>query len=159
MRGPKWDGTPFVVTTDRCKEGFGAVLTQCFSTTLPNRKTVDKMHPITFASNCTSSMEQKYKPFILEFTACKFAFDKFSNIIWGFPVELETDCQALRDMLWSEKLNIAHARWRDGILAHHIINVRHVPGKINVVADGLSRHNKDRERIEENGSNWTVSED
>ena len=70
LRGPKWDGTPFVVTTDGCKEGFGAVLTQCFSTTLPNGKTVDKMHQFAFTSKRTSSTEQKYKPFILKFAAC-----------------------------------------------------------------------------------------
>ena len=143
------------MTTDGCKEGFGAVLTQHFSTTLPNGKTVDKMHLIAFASKWTSLTEQKYKPFILEFAACKFTFNKFNDIIWGFPVELETDCQAL----WSEKLNVAHARWRDGILAHHIIDVRHIPGMVNVVADGLSWHNEDRERSESDRSKWTVSKD
>lgn len=39
----------------------------------------------------------------------------------------------------NDHLNAAHARWRDGILAHNIVDVRHVPGKLNVVADGLSR--------------------
>jgi hypothetical protein len=51
---------------------------------------------------------------------------------------METDCQALCDMLLSEKLNAIHAHWRDSILAHQITNVRHVPGKINVIADGIS---------------------
>lgn len=140
LRGPKWDGTPFIVTSDGCKEGFGAVLAQRFTTVLPTGKSLERLHPIAFASKRTSRAEEKYKPFLLEFAALKFGLDKFSDIIWGFPVEIETDCQALRDVLISEKLNAAHARWRDGILAHHIIDVRHVPGKINVVADGLSRY-------------------
>ena len=38
LKGPKWDGTPFIVTTDRCKDAFGAVLTQRFNTILPSEK-------------------------------------------------------------------------------------------------------------------------
>ncbi len=30
LRCPRWDGTPFIVTSDGCKEGFGAVLTTAF---------------------------------------------------------------------------------------------------------------------------------
>lgn len=50
-----------------------------------------------------------YKPFLLEFAALKFALDKFSDTIWGFPVEIETDCSALRDVLGQETMNPAHA--------------------------------------------------
>ena len=107
------------------------------------------------------STEQKYKPFLLEFAALKFALDKFSDVIWGFPVEVETDCQALKDVLISNRLNAAHTRWRDGILAHNIVNVQHVLGKLNVIADGLSRqwegHARDIGLVD--GSEWTVSED
>ncbi|OBZ76748.1 Retrovirus-related Pol polyprotein from transposon opus [Grifola frondosa] len=159
LRRPKWDGTPFIVTTDGCKEGFGAVLSQCFQTVLPNGHVVQRLHPIAFASKRTSRTEEKYKPFILEFAALKFALDKFSDIVWGFPIEIETDCQALRNVLINDKLNAAHARWRDSIIAHQIIDIRHVPGKINVVADGLSRAGENTEWREGDGSTWTVSED
>jgi hypothetical protein len=99
---------------------------------------MQKLHPIAFASKHTLASEAKYKPFLLEFTALKFTLDKFSDIIWGFPIEIETDCQALHDTLLSKKLSAIHACWRDSILAHQIINIRHIPGKINVVADGIS---------------------
>jgi hypothetical protein len=95
LKGPKWDGSPFVVTTDGCKDGFAGVLAQRFKTTLLSGHTVNKLHPIAFASKRTSHTEEKYKPFLLEFAALKFSLDKFSNVIWGFPVEIETDCQAL----------------------------------------------------------------
>ena len=75
---------------------------------------------------------------MLKFAALKFGLDKFSNLVWGFPVKLETDCQVLRDVLSNDKLNSAHARWWDGILAHNIIDVCHIAGKINIVADGIS---------------------
>ena len=159
LRNPRWDGTPFILTTDGCKDGFGAVLAQRFSTTLANGNTVQRIHPVAFASKRTSPTEEKYKPFILEFAALKFALDKFSDIVWGFPIELETDCQALRDTLMNDKLNATHARWRDGILAHQIIDVRHIPGKSNVVADGLSRQLEGAPRTETDGSTWTVCED
>ena len=40
-----------------------------------------------------------------------------------------------------------------------IVNVRHVPGKINVVADGISRKWEDIPRQVGDGSEWTVCED
>ena len=159
LKGPKWDGTPFIVTTDGCKDAFGAVFTQRFETVLPSGKVVTRLHPIAFASKRTSKSEEKYKPFLLEFAALKFALDKFSDTIWGFPVEIETDCQALQDHLLNDKLSSTHARWREGILAHQIVDVRHVPGRVNVVADGLSRANEGLQHEEGDGSDWTVSED
>ncbi|TFY75650.1 hypothetical protein EWM64_g8362 [Hericium alpestre] len=159
LRGPRWDGTPFIVTSDGCKDGFAAVLTQEFETTLPKGNVVRKLHPIAFASKRTSRAEEKYMPFLLEFAALKFALDKFSDILWGFPVIVETDCQALRDVLLSGQLNATHARWHDGILAYQIIDVRHVPGRLNVVADGLSRQSTGHARAEGDGSEWSVGED
>ena len=159
LRGPRWDGTPFIITTDGSQDAFGAVLTQRSEYTLPSGKIVRKLHPIAFASKRTSKTEEKYKPFLLEFAALKFGLDKFADITWGFPIEVETDCQALRDHLLNDKLSATHARWRDGILAHQIIDVRHVPGKLNVVADGLSRAREGSEHEEGDGSEWTVSED
>jgi hypothetical protein len=159
LKGPKWDGTPFIVTTDGCKDAFRAVLTQKFEMVLPSGKVVWHLHPIAFASKRTSKTEEKYKPFLLEFAALKFGLDKFSDTIWGFPVEIKTDCQALRDHLMNDKLSATHARWRDGILAHQMIDVRHVPGRINVVADGLSWANEGLPQKQGDGSQWTVSED
>lgn len=99
---------------------------------------VRKSHPIAFASKRTSIAEAQYKLFMLEFAALKFALDKFNDIIWGFPGEIKTDCQALQNVLMSDTLNTTHARWCDGVLAHHIIDVCHIPGRVNLVGDGIS---------------------
>lgn len=96
---------------------------QRFDTVLPSGKVVKHLHPIAFALKRTSKAEEKYKPFLLEFAALKFGLDKFADIIWGFPVEIETDCQALRDHLFNDKLSATHTHWRDGILAHQIVDV------------------------------------
>jgi hypothetical protein len=159
LKGPKYDGTPFIVTTDGCKYGFAGMLTQKFTTILPNGTERTTAHPIGFASKRTSTTEEKYKPFILEFGALKHSLDKFSDIIWGYPIELETDCQALRDHLLSSTLNSTHARWRDAVLAYNIVDVRHRPGRLNVVADGLSRKFVNMAKEEGDGHEWTVSED
>jgi hypothetical protein len=161
LQAPKYDGSPFVVTSDGCQEGLAAVLSQKVRLQKSSGKWVERLLPIGFASKRTSTAEQKYKPFLLEFAALKFGLDKFSDVVWGFPVEIETDCQVLKDVLLNDHLNAAHARWRDGILAHNIIDVQHVPGKLNVIADGLSRQWEGQPRNTglRDGSDWTVSED
>lgn len=131
LKAPRWDGSSFIITTNGCKEGFAAVVAQKFEVVQPNGTTTYKMHPVGFASKRTSTSEQNYKPFLLEFAALKFGLNKFSDMIWGFPVEIKTDCQALWDVIANDKLNAAHSRWRDGVLAHHIVVVRHIPGKLN----------------------------
>ena len=55
----------------------------------------------------------------------------------------------------SNKLNVTHARWRDGVLAYNIVNVTHVSGTTNI-ADGLSRQYEGIPESEGDGSEWTV---
>ena len=57
LKAPRFDGTPFVVTSDGCKEGFGEMLTQQFKQMHPGGKTTKRLHPITFTSKCTSPSE------------------------------------------------------------------------------------------------------
>jgi hypothetical protein len=138
LSAPQYDRTPFILTTDGCADAFAGVLSQKVTTSLPGGKTVSRIHPIAFASKRTSPSEEKYKPFLLEFAALKYSFNKFADIIYRYPVEVETDCQSLRDVLMNDKLSATHARWHDSILAHNIIDVRHVPVVTNI-ADGISR--------------------
>ena len=109
--------------SDGCQDAFGAVLAQKFETVMLDGCKLMKLHPIGFASKHMSCSEAKYKPFLLEFAALKFALDKFSDVIWGFPVEIEMDCQALWDVMMNDKLNAMHTRWRDGILSQQIVDV------------------------------------
>lgn len=52
------------------------------------------VHPVAFGSKCSSRLEERYKPYLLEFTGLKFGLDKFGDLTYGSPVEVETDCQA-----------------------------------------------------------------
>ena len=155
IRAPVFDGTPLILTTDGSKDAFAAVLAQRTKTTLPKGNVATRTHPIAFASKRTSPAEERYKPFLLKFAALKYALDKFSDIVWGFPIEVHTDCQVLRDVLLSDKLNATHARWRDGVLAYNITNVTHVPGSTNI-ADGLSRQFEGVPKQADDGSEWSV---
>ena len=75
-------------------------------------------------------------------------------------MEIETDCKALKDVLSNDNILAAHGRWRDGILAHNIVAIRHVPGCLNGIADGLSRQWDNTSRTdcsEPDGSEWSVN--
>jgi len=50
LKGPKWDGTHFIVTSNRCQYVFGVVLAQQFTMVMPDGWEVTKLHPISFAS-------------------------------------------------------------------------------------------------------------
>ena len=50
------------------------------------------------------------------------------------------------------------ARWYT-VIVHQIVDVHHVPGKINVVVDGLSRWWEGQEPQEAEGDSWTVNPD
>ena len=139
LRAPKFDGTPFTLTTDGSKEAFAGMVTQEFETTLASGKKVVKEHPVGFASKRTSTAESRYQPYLLEFAALKFSLDYFADALWGNKIKLSTNCKALRDALLSEKLNATHAWWRDGVTAYNFIEVQHLPGRLNSVADVISR--------------------
>ena len=152
---PVYDSTPFILKTDGSKDAFTGVLVQRIKSTLPGGKEVTWLHPFTFASKRTSTSEEKYKPFLLKFAALKYAFNKISDIVYGYPVEVETDCQALHDVLMNDKLSATHARWRDGVLAHNIVDVHHILG-ITSITDGLSRQYENTPKSERDGSKWEV---
>ena len=158
LSAPIYDGTPFILTTDRCKDAFAGILAQRVKSTLPGGKEVTHLHPIAFTSKRMLVSEGKYKPFLLEFAALKFSFNKFSDIVYGYPVKVETDCQALRNTLMNDKLSATHVRWRDGVLAHNIVNVRHIPGITNI-ADGISRQYENTPKLGGDGSEWEVNSD
>jgi hypothetical protein len=160
LRAPRYNEVkehPFIVTTDGSKDAFAGVLSQKMHTVLPGGKAAVRRHPIAFASKCTSPAEERYPPHLLEFAALKYSLDKFSDIVWGQPIKLETDCQALRDIMVNDKLNVTHTRWRDGIMGYQIVGAEHIKGTTNAVADALSRANEGMPKVKGDGSEWTVS--
>ncbi|QRW13699.1 Retrovirus-related Pol polyprotein from transposon opus [Ceratobasidium sp. AG-Ba] len=139
VRAPIYDGRPFIVSTDGSKYGFGAVLEQEWTELGRHGQEVKVRYPIAYASKRTSRSEERYIPFLLEFAALKYALDEFDDMIFGQPIELETDCKALADLLGNQKLNSTHERWRESIIGRDIRAVRHLPGVQNTACDALSR--------------------
>ena len=86
----------------------------------------------------------------------KYSLDEFEPYIYGSPLEIETDCQALRDCLLQEKMSVHHSQWKESILGHNIITIQHRPGVENPVADGLSQMWDGKERMDMDGSSWSV---
>lgn len=105
---PQFDGTNFILTMDACKDVFADVPSQKIKMTLPGGKEVTRLHPIGFESKQISLSKEKYKLFLLEFAALKYSLNKFSDIIYGYLVEVKMDCQASRDILLSDKLSTTH---------------------------------------------------
>jgi hypothetical protein len=93
---------------------------------------------------------------LLEFAALKYSLDKFADTTYGFPIEVETDCQALRDTVMSTNFSTTHARWLEAVMGHDIREIRHLPGAVNFVGDALSRKYTNVERTEDDGSAWSV---
>ena len=109
MKTPQYNGRIFRVVTDGSKKGFGGVLSQEFETDDPTAKQKKAWHPIAFCSKRTSPSEERYEPFLLEFAALKFALDEFYHLTYRLQIEIETDCQALRDILLNKRQSATHA--------------------------------------------------
>jgi hypothetical protein len=80
--------------------------------------------------------------------ALKYSLDKFSDVIGRYPIEIETNCQALRDTIINNKLNATHARWLDSIMGHHIVDCRHKLGHLIQATDNPKHEGDSHE--------WTV---
>ena len=50
LSAPRYDGTPFILTTDGCPDTFAGVLSQRITSSLLGGKVVSRLHPIAFAS-------------------------------------------------------------------------------------------------------------
>ena len=128
----------FHIVTDGSKKGFGGMLCQEFESTDDQGKVRKRWHPLAFCSKWTSLSEEKYKPFMLEFTTLKFALDDFDPMIYGSPIEIKTDCQVLRDVLLNKKQSATHAQWEESITCRNIMDIWHQPGITNMVANAIS---------------------
>lgn len=121
---------PFVLHTDACMMGLGAVLYQ---------EVDGKEHAIAYASRGLSKAERNYPVHKLEFLALKWAITKkFSDYLYGNQFVVFTDNNPLTYVLQKAKLDATGHRWI-AALSSYDFKIKYRCGKSNSDADGLSR--------------------
>nr|GEV59850.1 putative reverse transcriptase domain-containing protein [Tanacetum cinerariifolium] len=120
----------FVVYCDALSKGYGAVLMQ--------QKKV-----IAYASRQLRTHKENYMTHDLELGAVVFALRLWRHYLYGVKCTVFTDLKSLQYILDQKELNMRQRRWIE-LLSDYDCEIRYHPGKANVVADALSR--KEREK-------------
>ncbi|GJW89536.1 putative reverse transcriptase domain-containing protein [Tanacetum coccineum] len=100
---------------------------------------------IAYASMQLRKNEENYTTHDLESGAVVFALRLWRHYLYGTKCTVYTDHKSLQYILDKKELNMRQRRWIE-LLSDYDCVIRYHPGKANVVADALSR--KDREPIQ-----------
>ncbi|GKA61415.1 putative reverse transcriptase domain-containing protein, partial [Tanacetum coccineum] len=119
----------FVVYCDASHKGLGAVLMQ--------REKV-----IAYASRQLKVHEKNYTTHDLELGSVVFALKLWRHYLYGTRCTVFTDHKSLQHILDQKDLNMRQRRWLE-LLSDYDCDIRYHPGKANVVADALSRKERD----------------
>ena len=131
---PDWS-LPFEIMCDASDYAVGAVLGQ--------RKN-KKMHVIYYASRTLADAQLNYTTTEKEMLAVVFAVDKFRAYLLGSKVIIYTDHSALRYLLAKKDAKPRLIRWVL-LLQEFDLEIRDKKGSTNVVADHLSRLEKEED--------------
>ncbi|GJW46654.1 putative reverse transcriptase domain-containing protein [Tanacetum coccineum] len=119
----------FIVYCDTSIKGLGAVLMQ--------REKV-----IAYASRQLKIHEKNYTTHDLELGAVAFSLKLWRHYLYGTKCTVFTDHKILQHILNQKELNMRQRRWLE-LLSDYDFEIRYHSGKANVIADALSR--KERE--------------
>ncbi|GJX86881.1 putative reverse transcriptase domain-containing protein [Tanacetum coccineum] len=123
----------FIAYCDASKKGLGAVLMQ--------REKV-----ISYASRQLKIHEKNYTTHDLELRAVVFALKIWRHYLYGTKCTMFTDHKSLQHILDQKELNMRQRRWLE-LLSDYDCEIRYHPGKANVVADALSRKEREPLRV------------
>jgi transposase InsO family protein len=120
---------PFIIHVDASDTAIGCVLQQEFE---------GNLHPISFESYTLKAAETRYPIRERELLAIVHALRVWRIYIHGSPITIKTDHESLKYLMTMKTLTPRLARWIDAI-AEFDIDIQYLPGKLNKVADALSR--------------------
>ena len=123
---------PFIIHVDASDLGLGAVLMQ---------ECVEKLeHPIGYFSQKFSGSQKNYSTSEKEALALILSLQHFEFYVVPakFPIDIYTDHNPLVFLHRVKNNNQRLLRW-SLLLQEHNLNIIHIPGRRNVVADALSR--------------------
>lgn len=121
----------FVLTTDACEYGVGAVLSQDLDDGLGERA-------ISYASKSLDAAELNYSATEKECLAVVFGMEKYRHHLLGRKFRLRTDHRPLTFLQDKSKLSGRLQRWWLMLQDFDFV-AEYVPGPQNVIADALSR--------------------
>ena len=121
---------PIEIYTDASVTGLGAVAVQ--------RAPDGTLHTLGFASRVLQGAEARWSINKLETAALVFGLRRFEHYINGSSTIVYTDNRALSYLQSTKNLNRHAASWFSTV-SEHDIDIRHLPGAVNIIADALSR--------------------
>ena len=139
---------PFILTTDACQLGLGAVLAQ---------ERDGQQVPISFASRACKGAESNWSARELETLGIVWSVEHFREFLYGKAFVLQSDHHSLQWLLELKHPQGKFARWIEK-LSEYELKVVYLPGAKNVVADCLSRHTPAESKVEESCQRIEVEE-
>lgn len=116
---------PFIIETDACKNGVGAVMMQ-------------EGKPIAFMSKALSAKHLGMSTYEKELMAVIIAVQKWRSYLLGHQFIIKTDHEALKYIMEQRLTTGLQQKWLSRLLGYDYI-ITYRKGKDNVVADSLSR--------------------
>ena len=129
LHAPRFE-EPFVICVDASDVGIGGVLGQ---------EENGEMRPVAYFSQKLLKHQRKYSAIEKEALAVIKALEKF-EVYTGGKIVVYTDHNPLAFVERMKNKNQRLARWAVALQDKNL-EIRHIPGKQNVVADALSRPN------------------
>ncbi|GJU07783.1 putative reverse transcriptase domain-containing protein [Tanacetum coccineum] len=115
----------FVVYCDASNQGLGCVLMQ-------------RSKVIAYASMQLKIHEKNYTTHDLELGSVVFALKTWRHYLYGTKSVIYTDHKSIQHLFDQKELNMHQRRWIE-LFSDYECKIRYHPGKVNVMADALSR--------------------